>query len=591
MSDIKNNILSFVGKDNFLDEFYELYCQYKQDSDNTAFFIQTIISLHNENLLNIVNEFNKLKNNGNTAKVDFFLCRHVFGKILPFINADIKDVLNCVKHLTLEAGNDFAANELIAPFEAFCKTNINHCEELLKIGVNNIDENFDCITIAIITGSSLQLEIYTEKAIALCDHKSDFVQKRALFSLGQINYQSNNELINNAFNIIKSKTTSCNKDFYPYILRTILSLYNQKNDLEEQIIHLFSIILKNEDDLLIHSVSEILLHEKKNLSENIFNTLLNVLTKVNPNNIKTLNYIDYILYDLLKNDIKENVFVFLEKLLIKNNNLSICTFDYFIRELTNNKQNVLNTLITRWFLSKRAILGKAINEIIRANTNNKLVLSLDDNQLKNLPEGVCLFLARKACGWLFHQVISAVSYIVSLIDFSTDKELIDISSLLFHPLLISYPETIKNYFEDLLQQEISEKTAKIINALLTQEELFFKKLNDYGFISELRPSLSQRAQYNQYHSKLMNEAYKIANEKSIINDLATCKTLLYGNSSIHYIYHDFNDPNSTNKTRDVVSLCPFSHSFAYPSLALLNPHNLDFMLRRFCTEGCYEINN
>ena len=212
MSDIKNKILPFAGKDNFLQEFYNLYCQFTKDSNNKDYFIQEIISLHNDNLLNIVSEYNKLNNNSNTSKVDFFLCRHIFGDILPFIKADIKEVLNCVKHLTLEAGNDLAASDLITPFGQFCKTN-NSCEELLGIGLNNIDESFDCITLAIITGSELQLEMYTEKAIALCNYKNNIVQKRAIFSLGRINYQSNNVLIDRVFAIIKTKVINCSKDF------------------------------------------------------------------------------------------------------------------------------------------------------------------------------------------------------------------------------------------------------------------------------------------------------------------------------------------------------------------------------------------
>jgi hypothetical protein len=583
MSNIKNKILPFVGKDNFLEEFYSLYCHL----DNKAPFIQEIISLHNDNLLNIVSEYNKLNNNSNTSKVDFFVCRYIFRDILPFIKADIKEVLSCVKQLTLEAGNDLTASDLITPLGQFCKTN-NSCEELLDIGLNNIDESFDCITLAIIAGSELQLEIYTEKAIALCNYKNNIVQKRAIFSLSRINYQSNNILIDKVFTIIKTKVINCSKDFYLNILRLIISLYKQKNDLEEQIIELCSIILKNEDDQLIHVVSEILFQDSKLLPRNIYNVLLKTLTKVNPNNIGTLDYIDYILCDLLKNDIKEDLYVFLEELLIKNNKLSINIFNSFIHELVNNKKDILNILVTRWFLSRRIVLGRAVSEILKNSVDKNVYLAIDKTQLKNLPEGICLFLSRKACGWLFIEFISAVAYIVSLIDISTDKELEGISFLLFNRLLISYPHNIREFFEELLQKEISEKTAKVINNLLAQQELFFRNLNDYESISELKPSLFQRAQYNQYHSKLIDNAYKEANKKSIISQLVTRKTILYGNCSIFYRY---NNPEGTNKTREIMPFHHYSHSIAYPSLALLDPHNLDFDLRTFKVEGCYETNN
>lgn len=587
MSDIKNKILPFAGKDIFLQEFYNLYCQFTKDPTNKDYFIQEIISLHNDNLLNIVSEYNKLNNNSNTSRVDFFLCRQIFVDILPFIKADIKEVLNCVKNLTLEAGNDLTANDLITPFEKFCKAN-NCSEELLAIGLNNIDESFDCITVAIIAGSELQLEMYTEKAIALCNYENNIVQKRAIFSLGRINYQSNNLLIDKVFTMIKTKAINYSEDFYPNILRLIISLYRQKNNLEEQVIKLCLILLKNEDAQLIHVVSKILFQDIKILPRNIYNVLLKTLTKVNPNNTYTLHYIDYILCYLLKNNLKEDLYVFLEELLIKNNKLSINIFNSFIHELVNNKKDILNSLVTRWFLSRRIVLGRAVAEILKNDIDKNIYLTVDKAQLKNLPEGICLFLSRKAYGWLFREFISAVTYIVSLIDISTNKELEGISFLLFNRLLICYPDKIRECFENLLQKEISEKTAKVINNLIAQQELFFKNLNDYENISELKPSLSQRAQYNQYHSTLMNNAYKKANKKSLISQLVTQKTILYGNCSIFYRY---NNLDGTNKTREIVPFYHYSHSIAYPSLAFLDPHNLDFELSTFKVEGCHETNN
>lgn len=587
MNDIKNKILPFVGKDNFLEEFYNLYCQCRKNPTDKGHFIQEIISLHNDNRLNIVSEYNKLNNKSNTSKVDFFFCRCIFADILPFIKADIKEVLNCVKHLTLEAGNDLTASDLITPFGQFCKTN-NSCEELLDIGLNNIDEKFDCIALAIITGSELQLENYTEKAIVLCNHENKIIQKRAIFSLGRINYQSNDKLIDKVFTAIKTKSSNCSEDFYPNILQTTLSLYKQKKDLEEQIIELCSTILKNEDAQLVHVVSEILFRDSKFLPRNIYNVLLKTLTKVNPNNTGTLDYIDYILCDLLKSDIKEDLYVFLEELLIKNNKLSINIFNSFVHELVNNKKDILNLLVTRWFLSRRIVLGRAVAEIIKNSVDKNVYLTIDKKQLENLPEGICLFLARKACGWLFIEFISAVSFIISLIDISTDEEVEDISSLLFNPLLISYPYNIKEYFEDLFQKDISERTAKVINNLLVQQELFFKNLNDHKSVSELKPSLSQRTQYNQYHLKLMGNAYKEAKKKSIISQLVTRRTILYGNCSI--FYRD-NNSGGSNKTREIMPFHYYSHSVAYPSLALLDPHNLNYDLRIFKVEGCDETNN
>ena len=70
--------------------------------------------------------------------------------------------------------------------------------------------------------------------------------------------------------------------------------------------------------------------------------------------------------------------------------------------------------------------------------------------------------------------------------------------------------------------------------------------------------------------------------KGFLSQIFKTSVLLYGNRSIHYIYHG---PNG-EKSRQEVPLHHISHSIELPSLETLDPYGLDMQLRNFRIEGC-----
>lgn len=334
MADMNDKLLSLIGTDNFLEQLYLLYQENLDDIDS---FIQQVVLLHNNNQLDIISEASRL-NKSRYEKINWYSFCKLLNSILHLINVSTQDILNCCIHIGTETGNYLA-------IEKYLEVDINRCDELINLSINNIDEKLDFISIAIIVGSSLQLEKYVNKAIELCNYPNDIVGKRALSSLGKIDYKSNNKLIDEAFNIIEDKANCCIEDFYPSILWTMCLLYKQKQDLEKQIIKVCTTILKNESDELVYSASQVLFYEGASLSKPIYNILLNTLSKVDQNNKTILDLIDHILCNLLNKQEKSQLYIFLENLLIKNN-IQITIFNSFINELLTRKHDVLNTLIT-----------------------------------------------------------------------------------------------------------------------------------------------------------------------------------------------------------------------------------------------------
>lgn len=575
METIENQILSALNSKDFLTYLNKRELYKREDR---KLYAETIASLHNQGKLNAIIEFEKA--NRSDESYDFFIIKYIFEDVLPLIQAPVVLVIGCVKHLVFESGEDMSAGMLITPFIRFCESRFDRPQEVLTIALTNYDERFDLIAPALIAGSNLDLLKYVEKSIELSQHENSHIRIKSIHVLGNINYQNNIELIQQAFEAIR-QAVSVNKDGFTFAtaIRSVFSLFAMNNAMLEEVIDLMTRILEQKDDQVLYVLSEILWLNHGEMPLIMIELFLKKLTNVNPQHKGTINNIDHALSDLLKKGHTTQVIDFIEKVLINNSQLSIKQFDSFIREISQNDA-LLNSLITRWFLSKRIRFGRCASDLIREHGDNDYILSVDLVQIQRRQAGVHYYLAKKACGWFFINPISAASLMISLIDSAPEEEVQAIGKLLFNPLLISYSGDLRIYINEVSVQS-SEKVQKVLSEAIINTENYHNDLRSALNIAELRPSQIQRETYYRHHRQLMDESFKNA-PKGLLSQLFKPSVLLYGNRSIHYIQHGRNG----EKTRQEVPLQSISHSIELPSLDYLNPHGLDGMLRSFKLEGC-----
>lgn len=554
--------------------------QYPNKKDEQKVFIDEIVSLQNEQTIDLVKEFRKLKHSDQAR--DFFLCRRIFEESLPYIKAPIAEVMDCVKHLTLEAGTDMMAGSLISPFIKYIKEN-NYADTILSIGLENVDEAFDFIMPGLVAGTEIDLSNYLQKAIELTTSSNSTVKKRAIKSLGRINYHDNKQFKQKVFDTIENIVYSVDDvDLHNEAIQSIVSL--NIFDLEDisYVQRLFEYILRSKDDLTLHTLSNILFYYDDTMPDEIAKICLSALKEVNPKNHGTRNNIDFILQKLFaKNDV-DTVIDFVESYLINNKSesVSLKSFRNTLHEILEDKE-LRNKLITRWFLSKKIILCRGVLDLVYEKMGSKVTLAIDVSETKQETNvKIYSFLARKACGWLFLHPVSAVSFIVSLIDYANEDEVNEIKDILFNPLFMSYFGEAREYLNSIIN-ESSDAVKKVIIALNSQLDEYHQNLQNANDIAELHPSQSQKESYYRYNAKLMASAQKNV-PKGISQQLFKTSVLLYGNRSIHYVYHGLNG----EKSRQEVPLQRISHSIELPSLETLDPHGLDRQLRNFKIEGC-----
>lgn len=576
MDDLKDKLIKAYEGGNFFEFIQEVYYQDRKDE---KLLPGLLTELHNEGILNLVELFHSFKNK--TENHDFFSVRRVLEKVLPYINAPIKDVADCVKHLTLEAGQDMAAYMLLPPFKEFCKKDTDRAKALFDIALTNIDEDFDHLSTAIEAGASNDEVTYVNQAIELLTHENELIRQRAVLALGRINYQEKVLLEPVAIAIKKSSVSSPSDVILATSMRSLFAVVSQCGDLERLFLDFLNTHSDHLGDRYIHAASEILFYDEKKVSGNIEPNLLNICSYTKAESQGTINNIDYALERILKRNSFDDCVVFLERFFeLSEYKLSVKHFNSFVLELHNHRDTHLSLLLTRWLLSKKVKLGKYASDLLR-DSDKGISIGFDRAFVAKQSKGVHLFLARKACGWFFNQPKTAISLIESLIIDSPEDELNDIQQLIFHPLCVSYPGSIREHLEAL--NESKEETVKqIASGVLSEYEEYQVSVKAAFKINELSPSEQDRHTYWRHHNKLMSESMKQARSKSFLTSLfaGNESVLLYGNKSIHYIHH------GEQKTRQEVPLSEISTSFEFASMHNLDPHGLENMIWQFKAEGC-----
>ncbi len=560
MSNVNQQILDISKSDHFLENLYKIY---RQDNDNSK---NAIVSLHNGGKIDLAKEVLSLVNENS----NFFYAKNIFEKILPDLDISTQKTMSCVRHIFQEAGDDMSAGIVFSSFIEYCKKDENRVKDAIQI-INDDIAWFGFIPSVIIAGSEFDFDKYVKTSIEFTKHKDTNICKGAVHSLGKLQYKNQLTLLKQSFKTIKNIIKTTNSEILSVSIGAIFALSNFDNTLEKETAELIKIALKNADDSVLYSVS-CLCYEKEKLPIKLFSILLHALENVNSKHQGTIRNIDSGLQYLLENNQENIVIAYIEKVLMKNKELSIKVFDGLLRHFFDNKE-ILNKITTKWFFSNNLELHKAILEIIQSKEGSDICLFVDKAALKKYPQKRCLFAARKALGYLFVYPISAISFIVSFIDLLDKEGVKEVEEWLFDPLLISYSGKVKEYLESIKSKQ-SKKTQKIINALFKRLEEYHKNLENSWNILELKPSQEQQETYHRFYSRLMSKSMAESKKKSVFLSLVSETVILYGNQGISY----HKNINQTKYNRSAINLQHFTTSMEFPSLYIIDSEQLTLLL-------------
>jgi len=553
----------------------KLISEYSLKDRNTDDIIKCLIVLNNRGDVDVIQAFKELKSEPELA-YKFFTVRQLLEKILPEVNNPVEDVMECVLNALNEAGADWAAGTILPPFVNYCSKESTRPTEGLELIERQPNKFGDLLPQVIMAGARIDISLYVSHAIRLANHQSVEVRSRAIYSIGVIEKFNYISALEQAVSCLENTANNETDDrVLASAIMSIVRLGKLGTALVERKVPVIYTALSKGGDFTLHAGATILAQET--LSDAEQDTILLHLQRVAPQNEGTLRQIDHAIVNMLQRGQSEKSRILLENLLLKNpQSLSLQESLQSASHELRAQRNILNTLATIWFMTGNKILCENIAGVI--SEDNEIAMSVDSSVIDPSDSEAIYFIARKSIGFLFSYPIAAVSYVVSLLEFVSDDDFLEvITELLFNPLLLSYPGKITNYLQNV--QSSNEKTKKAIQYALKRHESYMESIRIANGVVELLPYQEHIYLHNRKMMRLMSQAMMDAREKSAIMSLVSTSVILHGTKSIDYV-----KGADDSRRRIEISLSSHSTELELPRLTFIDPVGLDYMLRVFRSE-------
>lgn len=541
----------------------DLYVQ--EIPSNEKFLTAALSELHNTSVIDIVKIVSEIDKN--SCGRDFFNILSAFENALPTLDARIEDVIQCMVHLTQQAGRDLAAGGIYIAFQRYCSVEVQRPRDSVRFILAQNEQNAYA---PFLSSSILAYDSgYVEEAIQITEiliaNRNEVIRNQAYFALGRLNIDETKA--NVIWELICSTAFSENDNSCcASILRAILHFGEKFPTYWPKIKDLLITIFEKESVEILYMVSEILAFQRIELPKSIQHLIVKQLTNVSYEHKGIIDNIDHLLVTLIKREESCLAVELLESILVKG--VKFKSLDYFSNELINNYHELRNSIVTKWFLSGEVPLCRSISDFLHDTTGKEIELKAEmtllDNQIKQV------FVSRKVVGWLFTTPVSAASFILSISEVATINTIKMLEDILYYPLLFSYPGELKEFFQSSIDNGIQKD---LCERLLGKYKSYHDDIEKVFEINELKASSENLIAYWKDFEKSMQEAHEKASKFSFIQMLAKTHILLYGNSSVYYMH-----PGEGRSIRQEAQMHTFSHSTEMPRLNVLDPVSLDYLL-------------
>jgi len=583
MNDKTRDLITAYQENRLIDAAYNLSLGGEENWSVTG---KLLSELHNKGDIDILKSYLSLRNYKRNCP-EFSASLLFFDNVLPTLDASVKQVMLCVKHLVNEAGSDVAVR-IYGSFIKFLLTSHMKPRQALDVIRPSPAEwhGFICPTITV--GARINPEKYLGHAIELTSHEIPEVGINAIRSLGCISYQWPSPLPKRAIEeIVRISEEKHNDEYMAAVVEAASSLAKLDASLVDSVYGAISNALRKGSDKVLHATTWVFGFKANDIPHEILHLIISFFPRVKAKNKESIDNIDCILGTLFKQD-RVQAIKCMEEILIQNaDTLSINAFDNFIFEVQSGDLDTLNYMLTRWFIKGDRVLCMAIEEIIGKH-GYEPPLKVHLETLPNTNRATFTFLARKAIGYLLLKPVSVSSIIISLLRNTKDQGLMSmLGDLLLNLVLLDYPGSVKKFLESRQSKE-PEHVKEVIESVLSRLELYLEKIRGIGEIPELWPALKQREAYMRNFSRQVLESYEEANKDSVFSSIFTEQVILYGRSATIYV----GQPHSTS-SRMEVPMQEHSVEMEFPGRYNFDPFGMDYTRRVFRGERLreYEADN
>ena len=333
---------------------------------------------------------------------------------------------------------------------------------------------------------------------------------------------------------------------------------------------------------LLNACSHAIVRFGAQLRDSLLPPLVDAVQCLHIDATTTRSLLDSTLYSLLTHGRKEEALSCLENLLKQSKaDDPLDALGSTTHYLANAAAGLMPAVICRWLLTGDRALCAAARHLLIATGNQNLVFDFDPGN-RGWPDTHTLYLARKAIGWLMPHATAPASFVVCLLRYASEDVGRELGQLLFDPLLVNYPIATRAYLEAICPSLPTDAKATV-EAVLATDNVFKQEIEDVGFVPELQPTERQRWIEHEKRAEEWVAVRRKAEGKSVLAQLFTRQTLLYGTRAIGYVDDPGGEPRRLDNRLGTISYTA-DNAMGW----VYDPVGLDYMLRAFRVERSSE---
>jgi len=538
---------------------------YRKGSDH---FQTECINLHNSqkiNLLQLVDrqEFDSI------SGTQFFTGQHFYCDVIPRLNASAAEMMRCVRSLVRKGGEDLAANQPNAAFQAWCKADLSRAREIVQTANSGDPLAIEHLTFALVAGN------YATDAMTFVKGYSDSRQLSAVAALGRMNYSDTGAARDALATLGASLDASSNDVLNANVLMASFDIKQKVREItDDEIVSIVTRATATPGPQVNLASARVLLYHSTDLTDGLIDLLLEPLKSLDTAHKLTIEALDVGLAKLLDTRFAEKAIAFVTSFLpTKAEHLSLKTFDSFGNALVRHLDQQTQRVIVTWLLSGERVLCEGLSDLFASRERRETPINLLIPNL-GLSSAQQIFVCRKAIGYfILHPVIPA-SILVSVLRFSDGDLARPVVDLLVGTLLRNYSGKVVEYLQSISEEDAAYKHIK---DALSQNERYLDNLQKD--IKELHPSESHLQLARSKYTDEARRIHKEAMAQSVFAGLVSRSVVLHGRRTLMFI----DEPTGVRRPMEM-ELHPHSMEFELPRMEIVDPVGLDLMIRIFRVE-------
>ena len=263
--------------------------------------------------------------------------------------------------------------------------------------------------------------------------------------------------------------------------------------------------------------------------------LREVLPKLGADRTQAINEVDMGLYQLLSTpDGNDRALGIIEALIRREDGASILErLNSTGHEISNGNGARLDGVVVRWLLSAEPALCNAAATLIGRVHGQDPSLAVALNGFR-LTDAQASFLVRKAIGWLLIKPTAVTSLAISVLRQVTDKGAATIADLLYDPMLMNYPGSVRRRLE-AAASDLSGAAREAVDRTLARHDAYLRAIEAVGKLPELHQSERNRRIEAQREDDDFRAARRAAEGQSVLRLIGRTSLLLHGTRAISYV--------------------------------------------------------